>query len=367
MASPLARTATIPIYEVLLGDSRFRVLHLLPAEKPTDSIVCRLTVEDLVNKDTQYEAISYTWGVREPQFTITCNGHEQMVGPNLHSLLVSLRLATKPRALWADAICIGQTNDEEKGRQVRLMQQIYQNAARVVVWLGSEDDNLAPAAYNAACRMAGAWIQSLGCEMPDTGYRIGCQEYHLSAEETKDVGPDEKQGWAALECLFSKEYWERLWVVQELTSSTVAVIRWGQAEIPWTWIGIAASLIRHNYDKSTNMTQPKLGHVFNACLMFLLTDEDWASTEFLDLMGLLLRFKVTHQHDRAYAILGLPGLHTGSSTTMPFVQPDYGLSLHELYLHLAERIIDTHENPLDILSAVKHHRDSPGKKPRSFV
>ncbi len=75
----------------------------------------------------------------------------------------------------------------------------------------------------------------------------------------------------------------------------------------------------------------------------------------LMLMRVLLRFKVTNQHDRAYAILGLPGLHTGDTlSTGPFVQPDYGLSLHNLYLSLAERIVDTHKNPLDLLSAVKH-------------
>ncbi|KXX75150.1 Heterokaryon incompatibility protein 6, OR allele [Madurella mycetomatis] len=171
----------------------------------------------------------------------------------------------------------------------------------------------------------------------------------------RDVAPDEHKEWTVLRALFRKQYWERLWVVQEVTSSTVAVVLWCDVEIPWTWVGITACLIRHSHEKSTSMIdEADLRGVHNACLMFLLPDEEWASTPFLHLMRVLLRFKVTNQHDRAYAILGLPGLHTGGTSVGLFVQPDYGLSLHELYLSLAERIVDTHENPLDLLSAVKH-------------
>jgi hypothetical protein len=243
------------------------------------------------------------------------------------------------------------------------MQRIYLTAARVVVWLGEDipgtgHSAMAATACKAVCRLAGTWSHAMHPgEMPRPVYKVGNRQYRLSTREMRDVAPSEQPEWAALRALFRREYWERLWVVQEVTSSTVAVVRWCDVEIPWTWVGIAACLIRHSHEKSTRMIdEADLRGVHNACLMFLLPDEEWASTPFLHLMRVLLRFKVTNQHDRAYAILGLPGLHTGD-TSAPgklFVQPDYSLSLLELYVTLAERIVNTHDNPLDLLSAVKH-------------
>jgi hypothetical protein len=39
------------------------------------------------------------------------------------------------RLLWADAVCINQHDNEERGFQVRQMPLIYANAERVLVWL----------------------------------------------------------------------------------------------------------------------------------------------------------------------------------------------------------------------------------------
>jgi hypothetical protein len=41
-----------------------------------------------------------------------------------------------PRPLWADAICINQSDQKEKAIQVSMMGKIYSNAQTVIVWLG---------------------------------------------------------------------------------------------------------------------------------------------------------------------------------------------------------------------------------------
>jgi hypothetical protein len=41
--------------------------------------------------------------------------------------------------LWIDAIAINQANDEEKSWQIQQMQNIYQAATRVIIWLGPSD------------------------------------------------------------------------------------------------------------------------------------------------------------------------------------------------------------------------------------
>lgn len=42
--------------------------------------------------------------------------------------------------VWIDALCINQTDIDERSAQVRLMPQIYSNASCVIVWLGHVRD-----------------------------------------------------------------------------------------------------------------------------------------------------------------------------------------------------------------------------------
>ena len=43
------------------------------------------------------------------------------------------------RILWIDAICINQSDIQERNAQVRQMLDIYKSATRMVVWLGEGD------------------------------------------------------------------------------------------------------------------------------------------------------------------------------------------------------------------------------------
>lgn len=53
------------------------------------------------------------------------------------------RIKDRSRFIWANFLCINQKDKEEKGRQVRLMTDIYRQAAGVLAWVGPsrpEDD-----------------------------------------------------------------------------------------------------------------------------------------------------------------------------------------------------------------------------------
>jgi hypothetical protein len=63
-----------------------------------------------------------------------------MVGPNLYAALKRLRHERYSMLLWVDAICIDQSNIEERNHQVKLMDLIYKNAKIVFMWLGEEAD-----------------------------------------------------------------------------------------------------------------------------------------------------------------------------------------------------------------------------------
>ncbi|KAK7743352.1 hypothetical protein SLS62_010626 [Diatrype stigma] len=95
----------------------------------------------------EYEALSYTWGRdTDYKFNIKCNGHNFVSLRQMHNALHALRLPDRPRVLWIDAICINQSSYEDKNCQLPLMQHVYRNSKRTVVWLGVRSEtNHAPA------------------------------------------------------------------------------------------------------------------------------------------------------------------------------------------------------------------------------
>ncbi|KAH8707140.1 heterokaryon incompatibility, partial [Phaeosphaeriaceae sp. PMI808] len=84
-----------------------------------------------------YEAMSYTWGI--PNFThhITCDGTTELsITLNVDIMLRHLRKTSKPRYLWVDAICLNQSDENEKAIQIGMMGHIYKEARKVNIWLG---------------------------------------------------------------------------------------------------------------------------------------------------------------------------------------------------------------------------------------
>jgi hypothetical protein len=85
----------------------------------------------------RYEALSYEWGDPngKPQ-TILLNGQPFEIRDNLYQALQSMRPYIPGVPMWIDAICINQKDRHERNHQVRMMSVIYEEAARVRVWLG---------------------------------------------------------------------------------------------------------------------------------------------------------------------------------------------------------------------------------------
>jgi len=87
-----------------------------------------------------YTAISYTWGDEDASEVIYLDNRPFRVRPNLWSCLYYMAHAARNNGawdyLWADAICIDQTNDTERSCQVWLKDQTYRDAVCVSVWLG---------------------------------------------------------------------------------------------------------------------------------------------------------------------------------------------------------------------------------------
>ncbi|CAJ0555024.1 Ff.00g135370.m01.CDS01 [Fusarium sp. VM40] len=162
-----------------------RLLTLLPGE-PGSPLVGNLKTVSL-NDKPQYEALSYTWGSSDVKYDMTIDGLGLSVGHNLRKALDDLRSLTESCVIWNDAICINQSDHEEKGHQIHLMRAIYSESTAVCAWIDHEINPLDPSFMS---------LQAL-----DNGVQI--QDY--SAEY-----------WHPVARIFRNQYWRRLWVQQEL-------------------------------------------------------------------------------------------------------------------------------------------------------
>jgi hypothetical protein len=123
--------------------AEIRLIELLPTSTNTATQRertprCNLIHASLDDKP-DYVALSYTWGDPRDTEKITVDQSLVSVTRNLHSALKHLRYERTVRILWVDAICINQSDNEEKSWQVKLMSEIYQRATFVSIWLGPAD------------------------------------------------------------------------------------------------------------------------------------------------------------------------------------------------------------------------------------
>ncbi|POS72463.1 hypothetical protein DHEL01_v209143 [Diaporthe helianthi] len=171
-----------------------------------------------------YATLSYVWGTEPATETITVNGFEVKVRPNLASALRALAADHRFDAqggfhIWIDALCIHQCDLRERNDQVARMKHMYGMAWNVISWLGAEADN-SQRAFPLLARLAAVHDAAEAEELRRSWegdpiqFRDGC--------------------WLAMHELIRRAYWCRLWVVQELAlGNTSVTIRCGDEEMDW--------------------------------------------------------------------------------------------------------------------------------------
>ncbi|KAF2251573.1 HET-domain-containing protein, partial [Trematosphaeria pertusa] len=123
-------------YRALERSTTFRVLHLHPGRE-AEPLRGELGHFDLDSPDPlSYEALSYVWGKPKYERCLTTTDGIILLTPNLEVALKRLRRPDQTRYVWADGVCINQSDIQERGHQVKLMKSIYSASKRVIVWLG---------------------------------------------------------------------------------------------------------------------------------------------------------------------------------------------------------------------------------------
>ena len=183
------------------------------------------------------------------------NGRPTNIHASLESALRSLRLPEESRRLWADAICINQDDKVERSQQVKVMTDVYKQASRVIVWLGPKGDRTADAFRLAQVlhRIRRDLHYDRGdlkrLQSPASGglsLELICRQLTPGSADHQLANPDSKSNaWAALADLLDREWWQRIWCVQELAVANACVARCGDLERPFVYLLASAAPISH--------------------------------------------------------------------------------------------------------------------------
>jgi hypothetical protein len=170
----------------LLAPGDIRLLRLLPAVDEAAAIKCHLFDFTLgAGRGTDlYEALSYVWGDVNEGLPIEIDEQALNVTKNLHAALVHMRHHYMERLIWVDAICINQTDENEKVQQIQDMYRIYALANSVLVWLGEEAD----------------------------GSEQAFQEIYASAARGSTVAASEHGNLRSIFALLNRPWFQRVWV-----------------------------------------------------------------------------------------------------------------------------------------------------------
>lgn len=176
-----------------------------------------------LNDDPSYTALSYTWGPNIDLQIIRINDQDVGIRSNLEAALRHIQDDKHPVTLWVDAICINQNDEVGKSQQVQMMRKIFERALSVYAWLGpAENDNDAAMDLlnNTGLQAIEAGI--LNIRIDDLLYWPNIdKDGRLDASKPALNELPEKAGLEifhpALKPFAEREYWTRLWIMQEFS------------------------------------------------------------------------------------------------------------------------------------------------------
>ena len=119
------------------SSSQIRLLHIQPGQQD-DPLHCTLQHVSLADRH-DYETISYVWGDASLLSSLTIQEQAILVPVSSADVCRRVRSERDVRVIWIDAICIDQTNIEERSQQVALIRAIYSRATVNLIYLGNSD------------------------------------------------------------------------------------------------------------------------------------------------------------------------------------------------------------------------------------
>ncbi|KAI9708915.1 MAG: hypothetical protein M1820_003609 [Bogoriella megaspora] len=345
-----------------------RLMILRPAKADHERIRCKLANESLENS-FDFEALSYVWGDSSDRRVIEVDGVDFTITSNLDTALRHLRYHdSKPRVLWVDAVCIDQSNHAERSFQVRQMRGIFSKAREVIIWLGPESRTTAQA-FNTITRNIKKFDKFLDevPEPPDHSLPggVSTQPRDLKRVALGYSTPSGRFPFLfnsgevdAIIKLLNRPWFRRIWVIQEIAFAATATVYCGKVRFRWDDIAFATGLIRDSLFNRPTPTEliglsiEKENGLRASLMFFALVQRRCGQPYGLNrLLSTFSTFQMTDPRDRVYAVLGLSADFCSGKSPLSVLQPDYSLSLQQVFTYTARAIIE-HERNLDCLMSV---------------
>jgi len=357
------------------SNNEIRLLSLDPSPNTTDPItgtILHINLEDATGPNTgfsfsgkspgssfnfagptrathSYNALSYAWGNHSELSgtSILVAGTALPVKANLAAALRQLR-GSKATALrsfwWIDALCINQADVRERNAQVALMRRIYGSAAHVWVWLGGAADRSGAAM---------ALVRKLG-RPPKRGPAHPEVEYPYIPDDVR------RSNLACVAALFEREWWDRVWVRQEVALGNRVSFLCGGEDCTLEELTTAEGLLEDSLlllrldskrrDMAPVLRLAQAQQARRAAGFQKLRDESNVGDRYIDLYPLLLHSrgcKASDAHDKVFGLLGL------ADPSFYELAVDYRLPVEDVYRMAATAII-TKTGNLNILSAAQN-------------
>ncbi|KAH8911197.1 HET-domain-containing protein [Coniochaeta sp. PMI_546] len=279
----------------------------------------------------QFDAISYRWDQERELHDVLINGRIKRVSQNCKTAMsdrlhVAYGWGYRFLHFWVDAVCIDQSNFQERNHQVSLMADIYKRAERTVVWLGDALDNSNFSLDIRAGVEAGIFEMNTILEegRRDSAHPMGLkldqpERYREMYEVTR-----------RLEALLERSWFTRIWVIQEVALAKEIVVGCVNARFSWDDLVKAVralSRTQGNVSKS----------VFDAPIKIVDARNQYRATGNIDLeriLSLSRTFDCTELRDKVYGMLGL-----NDELAEAIGLPDYEKPLPEVWADLARAIL----------------------------
>ncbi|KAM5347795.1 hypothetical protein ACJ41O_007619 [Fusarium nematophilum] len=290
-------------YQPLVSATDLRLLTLYPGEGD-DPIQCSLSPASL-SSPLEYDAISYTWadesGNQERDSFVLLGGVQFPVTSNCTAALRRVRRRGTSRPIWVDAICIDQEKDLERNHQVRLMPQIYARAQSVLIYIGEPT--------------------------------LSETELLVFLEYGADAGADWLHFNRALQTLFTRRWFSRVWVLQEVILSSEALLLFGTFTLPWSSFQVSRLKERGilGLDNDLNWLPP---------ILRIQPTRYTEPGELVKLLDLVRSSHASDPRDKVFAVLGFL-----LNAEADGLVADYTKSTREVYSHIAERVASKYGLP----------------------
>ena len=351
-------------YPKLVGNDNFRLFHLLPVPENSRLQCFMLEVPKNDLPKYSYYALSYTWGSPTDKVPIRCGDSVVMIPRNLYLALHCLAREPWQNAIdthepigysiwiWADAICIHQSDQDEKSQQVPLMRQIYQSADAVLVWLGElveADRDL----IQLVSKLHKSLVRATAGRDPKSIDIIALRDSGIIAHPTSE-------DWKRLGDFYREPWFSRKWIIQEVASANKIAIMKGPLVIPadavfqlpkllidTNLVSVVKTAQFENAQLRNTPLDCKLNGILHANFMSvarmkLRSKNPWT------LLELLCKFRdslATDAKDHIFALVGI-----SSDGGHPAYRVDYKREIAEIYRSFAWTTITQHSS-LRILSS----------------